>query len=138
MTRPLPLTEADRAAWAEHERANANAADMYEVHCPACGGRDVTESHLRRCEIVNTERSTAVRYGETYGVPAVTTADLWAHLGHVASPQEATRIVRQVLDLGWRPVVGKDPKRLWSRDDDARTESQGALFGGPYDEARKR
>lgn len=82
-------------------------------NCPACGGRDATESHLRRCQIVTTERRAAAAYGGTYAVPGVTTDDLWAHLGHVASPQDATRIVRQVLDLGWRPVVGSDPKRLW-------------------------
>lgn len=81
--------------------------------CPVCGGRDVVESHLRRCQTVHTERSAAAAYGGTYAVPAVTTADLWAHLGHVATPQDATRIVRQVLDLGWRPVVGSDPNRLW-------------------------
>jgi hypothetical protein len=47
----------------------------------------------------------------------VTTDDLWAHLGHVASPEDATRIVRQVVDLGWRPVIGSDPKRLWAKED---------------------
>jgi hypothetical protein len=99
---------------------------MSTLNCQSCGGRDVTETHLRRCEIVNTERSAAVAYGETYEVPAFTIADLWAHLGHVASPQDATRIVRQVLDLGWRPVVGSDPKRLWSRDEDG---AQPDLFG---------
>jgi hypothetical protein len=89
---------------------------MTTNHCSSCGGRDVTENHLRRCQILTTERSAAVAHGETYGVPAVTTADLWAHLGHVAaSPHDATRIVRQVLDLGWRPVVGGDPKRLYGR-----------------------
>lgn len=102
---------------------------MSAVNCPACGGRDVTESHLHRCQIVNTERAAAVAYGETYGVPAVTAADLWAHLGHVASPQDATRIVRQVLDLGWRPVCGSEPKRLWSRDVDEAADTRDTLFG---------
>lgn len=82
-------------------------------NCPACSAHDVTESHLARCALITEERGKATAYGGTYGVPAVTTADLWAHLGHVASPQDATRIVRQVLDLGWRPVVGSEPKRLW-------------------------
>lgn len=84
------------------------------INCQSCGNRDVTESHLARCRLITEERGSAMHHGEHYGVPGMTAADLWAHLGHVASPQDATRIVRQVLDLGWRPVVGKDPKRLWT------------------------
>lgn len=83
------------------------------LNCQSCGSRDVTEGHIERCRIITTERDAAVAHGMTYGVPAVATADLWAHFGHVASPQDATRIVQQVLDLGWRPVVGKDSQRLW-------------------------
>lgn len=88
-------------------------------NCPACHAHDVTESHLARCVRQAEERDKAAAHGEDYGVPAVTTADLWAHLGHVASYEDATRIVRQVLDLGWRPVIGSDPKRLWSRNGEA-------------------
>ena len=102
-------------------------------NCPACGGRDVTDAHLGRCQITTSEvtcpaclgawlashaeRKAAAEHGATYAVPPVTTDDLWAHLGHVASPQDATRIVRLVLDLGWRPVVGSDPKRLWREEE---------------------
>jgi hypothetical protein len=100
------------------------------LNCPACHAHDVTENHLGRCARQHEERDKATAHGEGYGVPRVTTADLWAHLGHVGSFEDATRIVRQVLDLGWRPVVGSDPKRLWSRDRDARTDPQAALFGG--------
>lgn len=91
---------------------------MSHANCPSCGLRDVTPDHVGRCERIRTNRSQAVQLGADCGVPTATTDDLWAHLGHVASPDDATRIVRQVLDLGWRPVVGSDPKRLWSRDDD--------------------
>lgn len=84
------------------------------VNCPSCGSRDETATHLKRCQRIHEVRAEATALGSSYGVPEVTTADLWAHLGHVASPEEATRIVRQVLDLGWRPVVGSDPKRLWT------------------------
>lgn len=86
------------------------------LDCQSCGAHDVTEAHIERCRIITTERDAAIAHGETYRVPAVTTADLWAHFGHVASPQDATRIVRQVLDLGWRPVVGSESRRLWNRD----------------------
>lgn len=85
------------------------------VNCPSCSARDVTETHLGRCSVQTAARSEAVVLGASYGVPEVTTADLWAHLGHVGNAEEATRIVRQVLDLGWRPVVGSDPKRLWTK-----------------------
>lgn len=99
---------------------------MTKINCASCGAHDVTENHVGRCQIITAERDAAVAYGQTYAVPAVTIADLWAHLGHVASPQDATRIVRQVLDLGWRPVVGSEPKRLWSS---ARDDEQPDLFG---------
>ena len=99
------------------------------LNCPACHAHDVTETHVGRCARQTAERSKATAHGESYGVPAVTTADLWAHLGHVGNAEDATRIVRQVLDLGWRPVVGSDPKRLWSHDGDAGTDPQGRLFG---------
>jgi len=83
------------------------------VNCPTCPARDVTPEHIQRCAYVETARAEAVALGTGYDVPQVTTADLWAHLGHVAAPPDATRIVRQVLDLGWRPVVGRDDSRLW-------------------------
>ena len=86
---------------------------MADRDCPTCPARDVTEHHVGRCKITTTARNEAADLAERYGVPRVTADDLWAHLGHVASPQDATRIVRQVLDLGWRPVVGSEPKRLW-------------------------
>jgi hypothetical protein len=100
------------------------------LHCPDCGAHDVTENHIGRCHRNTVARTEAEALASEQGIPAVTAADLWAHLGHVASAEDATRIVRQVVDLGWRPVVGKDPKRLWSRDRDPRTDLQRDLFGG--------
>lgn len=88
---------------------------MSAVNCDACGSRDVTDTHIGRCRRSTTARREAEAIGDAQGIPSVTTADLWAHLGHVASPEDATRIVRQVVDLGWRPVVGSDPKRLWGK-----------------------
>lgn len=85
--------------------------------CPTCPSRDVTEAHIGRCRITTTARTEAAALGVAQSIPTVATDDLWAHLGHVASPQDATRIVRQLVDLGWRPVVGSDPKRLWSPAD---------------------
>ena len=85
------------------------------ISCDACGARDVTETHVGRCRVTTAARKEAAALGAAQGIPGVTTDDLWAHLGHASSsPQDATRIVRQVIDLGWRPVVGSDPKRLWS------------------------
>lgn len=88
-----------------------------KLDCPCCGSRDVTETHIGRCRRNHTARTEAEAHGAAQAIPAVTTADLWAHLGHVASPEDATRIVRKVIDLGWRPVVGSDPRRLWNRDE---------------------
>lgn len=83
------------------------------LNCPCCRSRDVTADHIDRCRVIHTARAEAEAHGATQAIPAVATADLWAHLGHVACPQDATRIVRQVIDLGWRPVVGNDPARKW-------------------------
>ena len=87
---------------------------MTKIDCERCGSRDVTQNHIDRCRMRFTARTEAEAIGAAQAIPDVTTADLWAHLGHVASPQDATRIVRQVVDLGWRPVVGSDPRRLWN------------------------
>ena len=83
-------------------------------NCPCCGTRDVTDTHLGRCRRNYGARTEAEAHGAAQAIPDVTTADLWAHLGHVGSPEDATRTVRQVVDLGWRPVVGGDPRRLWT------------------------
>lgn len=98
---------------------------MSAITCPTCNAKDVLPNHPNRCERIHRNRTQAAQLGSACGVPAVTTDDLWAHLGHVASPDDATRIVRQVLDLGWRPVVGSEPGRLWSRED----SEQPDLFG---------
>lgn len=82
----------------------------------------MTRRHIDRCRVVYTARTEAEAHGAAQAIPAVTTADLWAHLGHVASPQDATRIVRQVVDLGWRPVVGKDAARKWNAPTTPTTE----------------
>jgi hypothetical protein len=92
-----------------------------KLDCKCCGSRDVTEAHIERCRRTTSARIAAEVHAAEQAIPSVTTADLWAHLGHVASPEDATRIVRQVVDLGWRPVVGSDPRRLWQRDAEARS-----------------
>lgn len=90
-------------------------AETSRLNCPSCGTRDTTETHVGRCRRNTAARTEAEAHGAAQAIPAVTTADLWAHLGHVARPEDATRIVRAVVDLGWRPVVGSDPKRLWRK-----------------------
>lgn len=87
-----------------------------KLDCACCGTRDTTDRHIERCRRNHGARTEAEAHGAAQAIPAVTTADLWAHLGHVASDEDATRIVRQVVDLGWRPVVGSDPRRLWRAD----------------------
>lgn len=88
------------------------------MDCPTCPARDVTDAHIGRCELTTRTRKAAEDHGAQQGIPPVATADLWAHLGHVGNPEEATRIVRQVVDLGWRPVVGSDPGRLWTKNEE--------------------
>jgi len=103
-----------------------------QLNCATCGSRDVTETHVDRCQRRTAARADAQAHGTAQGIPAVTTADLWAHLGHVANAEDSTRIVRQVVDLGWRPVVGSDKRRLWSTHGDPtatkpETEPEGGI-----------
>lgn len=84
------------------------------LHCAVCGARDTTLHHIDACEWADTNRRLAWAHGNEAGIPPVTTDDLWAHMsGH---PEDATRIVRLVIDLGWRPVVGSDKDRLWTKE----------------------
>ena len=110
-------TITSEAAWKRHindDRCElAGMPQSTRVPCPTCPVHDTTPEHIARCAVTTRARTEAKAHGTTYDVPEVATDDLWAHLGHVASPEDATRIVRQVLDLGWRPVVGKDQARLW-------------------------
>jgi hypothetical protein len=87
------------------------------LNCAGCGSHDVTENHIGRCRRRARALDDARGHGAAQGIPAVTVDDLWAHLGHAANAEDATRIVRQVVDLGWRPVVGSDHKRLWTKGD---------------------
>lgn len=83
-------------------------------HCPTCAANDVSRSHVDRCAEWHGLEKAALESGRAVGIPAVTTADLWAHVNSSSNAISATRTVHLVLDLGWRPVVGGDPKRLWS------------------------
>ncbi|TIC78796.1 hypothetical protein [Nocardioides sp. GY 10127] len=94
------------SAWTEATAARRD--------CATCPSRDVSEHHHEACARRVRAIDEAQALGRAQGIPEVTTADLWAHLGHVAvAPEDATRVIRQVIDLGWRPVVGKDRTRLW-------------------------
>ncbi len=87
--------------------------DRY-AHCPVCKSGDVNGLHVDRCQESRMYLSVAVESGVANDVPPVTTEDLWAHLNsRTHNEMSSAAIVRLVLDLGWRPVVGSDDKRLW-------------------------
>lgn len=78
--------------------------------CPTCRAADVDERHAVRCELLYETSAAAVKHGRSDEVMihGQKTRDLWAHIHTRTSDPEAARdIVRAVIDLGWRPVVGK-------------------------------
>lgn len=87
--------------------------------CPMCPSRDVDRAHVTRCTAIGASRSLTLAHTSPYDIPDVTVLDLWAHVYTRTDDLAMTRrIVGAVTDLGWRPVVGSDPKRLWQREDE--------------------
>jgi hypothetical protein len=73
--------------------------------CATCGDRwphDPAECR-READARDEVRSAA----DKSGVNAIDALDLWAHLRKYADPPRAAWAVSDVLDLGWRPVVGR-------------------------------
>ncbi|WP_067434139.1 hypothetical protein [Nocardioides jensenii] len=90
--------------------------DRY-AHCPICPSSDVDGNHVDRCQDSKRYRDHAVQAASAASVPEVTASDLWAHLNsRTHNELISANVVQLVLDLGWRPVVGSDPARLWSAD----------------------
>ena len=92
----------------------ARLADQRLPRCLVCQATDVTGSHVDRCEERHRYLSYARASGAVYDIPRVTIDDLHAHLAsRVHNELVAAFVVELVCDLGWRPVVGSDPRRLW-------------------------
>lgn len=84
--------------------------------CPTCRAADVDQIHADRCRLLYKTSAAAVKHGrEANGGPihGQKSRDLWAHLHtRLADPEKARDVVIAVIDLGWRPVVGRYD--LWS------------------------
>lgn len=93
----------------------ARLAEQRFDRCPVCQRADVSGVHVERCEEEDRYRKAASASAEAAGIPVVTGHDLWAHLNsRTHNVLTSALVVQLVIDLGWRPVVGSDPKRLWS------------------------
>lgn len=78
--------------------------------CPTCRCADVDREHAERCKRRDETSAAAVKHGRDLDAPihGEKTRDLWAHIATRFGDAEAARdVVKQVIDLGWRPVVGK-------------------------------
>lgn len=85
-------------------------SDQRLDRCPTCRAADVDTIHADRCKLLNDTSAEAVAHGrrEDVMIHGQKTRDLWAHVNtRVADPTAARDVVKQVIDLGWRPVVGK-------------------------------
>ncbi len=96
----------------------ARHARVQYSHCPVCNAVAVDGAHVDRCEELRRYQNQALAAGRHAGIPDVTTLDLHAHLSNRShNALIAALAVEAVIDLGWRPVVGTDEKRLWTRED---------------------
>lgn len=77
--------------------------------CLTCRAQDVDQEHADRCRITAAAHADAVAHGRgDVGIHGRMTSDLWAHVHtRTGDPEAARDVVKQVIDLGWRPVVGK-------------------------------
>ena len=100
-------------------RRARRARDRYQ-RCPVCTRADVGGLHVDRCEERERHWQRAARAIEAADIPGVTGLDLWAHLnGRTHNELVSTLVVEVLIDLGWRPVVGSEPTRLWKQPDEA-------------------
>lgn len=86
-------------------------ADVRIDRCPTCRAADVDVLHTVRCKLLNETSAAAVKHGrDASGGPihGQKSRDLWAHFNtRLDDPEAAQDLVVKVIDLGWRPVVGK-------------------------------
>jgi hypothetical protein len=78
--------------------------------CPTCRAADVDQPHADRCKLLSETSAAAVAHGRNLDAPihGAKSRDLWAHINTcVGDPAAARDIVAKVIDLGWRPVVGR-------------------------------
>lgn len=77
--------------------------------CPTCRCADVDQTHAEKCAIRTKARADAIKHGRDLDKPihGSTTEDLWAHFNTRTDPETARDLTRVVIDLGWRPVIGK-------------------------------
>ena len=78
--------------------------------CPTCRCVDVDTDHADRCKVRTAALRDAVAHGrrEEVLIHGQKTNDLWAHVNtRTGDPETARDVVKAVIDLGWRPVVGK-------------------------------
>lgn len=76
--------------------------------CRRCGGHHHDLTSQVRCDYLAAVTDDLNAYAATLDQPPQQwpVADLAAHLGFTRDPARVAEVVRVVLDLGWRPVVG--------------------------------
>lgn len=91
--------------------------------CPTCRSQDVDREHADRCKLRDATSAAAVKHGRDLDPPihGQKTRDMWAHMHtRTGDPEVARDVVKAVIDLGWRPVVGKYD--LWAAPTTPTTE----------------
>lgn len=96
--------------------AARRARDRYP-RCPYCPSTDVTGTHVDRCADTARYRQAVLDAAAAANIPEAVALDLWAHArSRTTYEHSAALVVQMVIDMGWRPVVGTDPRQLWPRE----------------------
>lgn len=84
--------------------------------CPTCGARSLVDAlHPARCAYRKALADDVEARAGARGIPAVPALDLFAHMCELRRDAEiAHRAVLDVIDLGWRPVIGSTSEWLWT------------------------
>lgn len=69
-----------------------------------CGNRE--PHRTAACDVVESARQRVIATADARGVDRVAALDVWAHARGRLDAVDAARVVTDVIDLGWRPVVG--------------------------------
>jgi hypothetical protein len=94
--------------------------DHVGEQCPVCGTRAADDMHIARCRYRDALRVDLRSRAGRSGIPAVSADDLFAHLANIYEDSSlAHRAAANAIDLGWRPVVGSNPDRLWTAPTEA-------------------
>lgn len=84
--------------------------------CP-CGNR-AHETPRDQCRLTESAHQHVLQIAARYEVDPVAAVDLWAHVRKALKATDASWVVSDVLDLGWRPCITFHANNRTATDDE--------------------